>query len=170
MRQVERKRGIRIEGDIEEARQDIVVGNIKVRVLPVLSLAPILSVGWEITQRIARMHWTFLQAPAGVHFLTSDNPVFWIDPTSAPQPHGADALLMENIILFFPICPVLCLLATWPRLSAAVTLEAQDVAMVNEQVVAWAHEAVFSSTQHGARQALQLAVSMRERPDGGLEG
>ena len=161
MRQVERKRGIRIEGDIEEARQDIILGNIKMKALQVVSLAPILSVGWEITQQIARMHWTFLQAPTGVQFLTSDNPVFWIDPTSTPQPYGANGLLMENVILFFPICPFLCLLATWQRLSAVATLESQDVAMVNEQVVTWAHKAVFSSTQGGAQHALDLTASMR---------
>ncbi len=161
MRQVERKRGVSIEGDIVEARQDIVLGNVKAKALPVVSLAPILSMGWEITQQIARMHWTFLQAPTGVHFLTSDNPVFWIDPTSTPQPYSANGLLMENVILFFPVCPFLCLLATWQRLPAAATLESQDVSMVNEQVVTWAHKAVFSSTQGGAQHALDLTASMR---------
>jgi len=92
-----------------------------------------------------KMNWTIFVS--GDHrFVTSDNPLFYDDPTHDPSsPYGV-GLLSKNIILTFPITKELALLATWSKGKFSYSKSTNKlVREINRRTIKSALKFVFSS-------------------------
>ncbi len=75
------------------------------------------------------MNWTFLLAPEGIWFVTSDNPVcVW-----RPETTGWDlGLGYKDSQLFMPITPSVCFYALWTKVASPFTpVTVEKVAAIN---------------------------------------
>lgn len=97
---------------IEEVRQQLLKPSaLRARIIPEFSLEYVLTIADTVARIVFDMRWRLAIPPLGKHFLTSDNPVFWYDP-SAP-PFSRHALASRNTILTFPIGPEVALVGSW---------------------------------------------------------
>jgi len=95
-----------------ELRKSILADDYKMVVEPQASLHTFTHIG-EMASVFADMHWTFVETPAGKHFLTSDNPVAVLNTeTWAFIPYIA-GMLDPKVQVTFPITRDLALLARW---------------------------------------------------------
>jgi len=109
-----------------------------------------------------RMKWRYAIAPIGMHFVTSDNPVFWQD-ASAPLPL-ANGLAGRGTILTFTLGPEVALVGRWQTNDPAFAyVERPFVEFVNGRIVRTAETSVFASHREDAENALRLRVELLSR-------
>lgn len=96
----------------EELGRLILADDYKMTVEPQASLRVFTHIG-EMASVFADMHWSFVEAPSGKHFITSDNPVSVLNTeTHAFIPYIA-GMLDPKVEVAFPITRDLGLLARW---------------------------------------------------------
>ena len=100
-------------GDPEELRQFALKGKYDVKVNPELSLSMLLKGPLGYANIFSGMRWFFLVATHDYKFVTSDNPLFYDDPSRNTNSILGVGLLDKNIELTFPISKDLALLAIW---------------------------------------------------------
>jgi Protein of unknown function (DUF4238) len=110
LKQIEMKSGTKSKTTPEQLREFFLKRKYVVKVSPVVSLQVLLTQAPQLTPIFSHMRWTILTTD-GDPFLTSDNPVVYVDPTRRRSFWGV-ALLDENVELTFAISAKKCLLAT----------------------------------------------------------
>jgi hypothetical protein len=108
--ELERESGEKSPTSVEEIREFLLSDRCTIKVSPSASLEAIWRFGFTAAQIIQDMRWDVLKSE-NQSFLTSDNPVTYLDPTRYGGVLGA-ALLARDVELTFPISPSTCLLAT----------------------------------------------------------
>ena len=91
------------------------------------------------------MKWTFIKATDSYKFLTSDNPIFYWDPTHDSKSFPGVGLLNKNIELTFPLTKDLALLSSWIGEVGYVKADNQMVKVINRRTVMSALRFVFAS-------------------------
>jgi hypothetical protein len=110
LKQIETESGKKSKTTPQELREFFLKRRYVIKVNPVVSLQILLTQAPQLTPIFSHMRWTILTAN-GELFLTSDNPVVYVDPTRQGSSWGVD-LLNECVELTFPISSQRCLLAT----------------------------------------------------------
>ncbi|MFQ5802818.1 MAG: DUF4238 domain-containing protein [Candidatus Methylomirabilales bacterium] len=143
--------------EVEELRQwTLDETNYTLQGSPDLSLAMGIRVAPALVPILHDMKWAFLVPPEGVHFVTCDNPVSWVDPTPRPPFYRGSGLLMRKVELSFPVGPCLCLFAAWEGPSGAGEIPVRFVNELNRRRALWADRFVFADHGDGARDALEI--------------
>ncbi len=147
--------------EIDETRKIILEGKkYKIRAKPTLSLL----VGFDealdtIYPVLERMRWAAVRSSGGEHFITSDCPVSWVDPTPRPHFYAGHGLAMKKVEVTFPVGPQLCLLGTWEGPTGVVDATKRMVGEYNHRRVGSAERYVFADSEERAR----LALAMRQQ-------
>lgn len=115
-----------------------------VKVKPEFSLA-MMGLALDLVPIFNSMKWMFLIATDDYKFVTSDNPLFYFDPTHNPTFLRGVGLLNKNVELTFPISKDLALLGTWENLEGYVQINNNRVKAINRRTVVSAKRFVFSS-------------------------
>jgi len=120
---------------------------IEVEVSPIFSLAMIPLSVRDFAPIFYKMTWSFFQATKNCKFITSDNPLYFYDPTyNRKSPYGV-GLIFKNIEVVFPISQELIFLGTWGRWQEGYTPIVLDktIEEINRKTVIFALRFVYSS-------------------------
>jgi len=110
--QLEAKTGKPFDVPAEQLREFLIGDRYKIVVDPVESLKIIFGIAPSLMPMIHFMRWTVLQNDRPEPFLTSDNPVVYVDPTDPGGGYSAVGLANEGLELTFALSPTKCLLAS----------------------------------------------------------
>jgi hypothetical protein len=113
IKKFEKDKGSRIGAPTEELQEFILSGEFDIVVNPQFSLG-MLGLAKHFAPIFHAMNWAFLEA-SDYKFVTSDNPLFYYDPTYYPTSVHGVGLLSKNIEVTFPISKDLMLFASWNR-------------------------------------------------------
>lgn len=145
---------------IEEFRQLFLKRRVRCRLIPEFSLLSVLNVTDTVARMVFNMKWLYAIPPRGKYFLTSDNPVFWCDPT-VPSPL-CNGLASRGTILTFPIGPELALLGTWESGNDAFgQVDDGIVAAINGARVCSAERLIVAARKEEAEAALRMRQNMK---------
>ena len=101
IRTSEKETGNKLNSSLEDLRDFVLSEKYKIKVEPQFSLFMMEMIN-DFGPMFHKMNWTILISD-DYRFVTSDNPLFYDDPTHDPKsPYGV-GLLNKNIILTFPI-------------------------------------------------------------------
>jgi hypothetical protein len=144
IRGLENETGNKVSLPIEDLQKFILQGKYKIKVDPQFSLTMMTMIN-DFGPIFHKMNWTIFVSDDH-RFVTSDNPLFYDDPTHDPRSPVGVGLLSKNIRLTFPVTKELALLATWSRgkdfYSKATN---RFVRTVNRRTVQSASKFIFSS-------------------------
>jgi uncharacterized protein DUF4238 len=162
MREANKRAGVS-DSRIEELRRALLrPGALRCRLIPEFTLVSMLNVTDTVARIIFELGWYFAIPPLGKHFLTSDNPVFWYDPT-APSPF-CNGLASRNMVLTFPIGPELALLGSWHDGSDSYSrVDDAIVDNINGLVISSAERWVIAARKEEAKTAWGLWQHMKSR-------
>jgi hypothetical protein len=148
---------------IEELRELLLKPRaFRASIIPEFTLLSILKVTDTVARIIFEMGWRFVIPPLGKHFLASDNPVFWYDPTSPPP--FSNGLASRNVILTFPIGPEVALVGNWHDSSDSYNrVEDSIVGDINGIVISSAERWVIAARKEEAQFALARWQQMKSR-------
>jgi len=107
--------GVDLTDEAEDLRNFILSGEFDIDVNPKLFLSMFMLHGHKLGKIISQMNWVFVEATERFKFITSDNPVFQIDPTYNPNSlySSISGLGNKYVELTFPISSELALFASW---------------------------------------------------------
>ncbi len=107
--------GVDLTDEAEDLRDFVLSGEFDIDVNPSLFLSMFMLHGHKLGEIIWQMSWIFVKATERFKFITSDNPVFHVDPTYNPNNlySSISGLGNKNIELTFPISSELALFASW---------------------------------------------------------
>jgi len=140
----ERSTGKKIGVPVERVREFMLGDKYEIKVQPHYSLGLLMMIE-ELVPIFYDMSWAFLGATDQYKFVTSDNPLFYCDPTHDPESFWGVGLLNKNIEVTFPMSRDLMLLATWQKLEGYTQLDNELVRDINRRPVASASRFVFAS-------------------------
>ena len=142
---LERETGKKIEVSVEDLQRFILSGQYDIKLDPQFSLRAI-SIAVDIIPLFYKMSWSFLEATKDYKFVTSDNPIFYIDPTHNPKSFYGIGLANRNIELTFPVSKDLMFLGTWSKeIEGYKILNNKFVKELNRRTISSALRFVFSS-------------------------
>jgi hypothetical protein len=154
--------------EIEQMRQEALEPDaFEYRGTPSASLGFMLSAAQGIAPIIFSMQWRFAVPPIGARFITSDNPVFWRDPSALG--FLADGLASRGTILTFPLGPEVALVARGQADGPPYAhVDQAFVDFVNRRIVRTAESCVYASRRADADDALarRWEISSRGEPVG----
>jgi hypothetical protein len=113
IRNFENETGSKVNLPIEDLQKFILDGKYKIKVDPQFSLSMMTLIN-DFSPIFHKMNWTIFISDDH-KFVTSDNPLFYNDPTHDPRSPFGVGFLSKNIRLTFPVTKELALLATWSR-------------------------------------------------------
>jgi hypothetical protein len=144
VRTFEKETGNKLNSSLEDLRDFILSGRYKIKVEPQFSLLMMTMIN-DLGPIFHKMNWTILVSD-GHKFVTSDNPLFYDDPTHDPSsPYGV-GLLNKSMILTFPITKESALLATWNKGKLSYSKCSNKLVRgINHRTVQSALKFVFSS-------------------------
>jgi hypothetical protein len=97
-----------------------------------------------------------LEATSDYKYITSDNPVYYIDPSQDPRSFHGVGLINENIEVTFPLSKELTLLATWKKyLKTYLRTNNKLVKEINQRSIMSADKYVFA---HNRSESLNKIV------------
>lgn len=97
----------------EKLRQILDAGDFEVDVLPQISLPIIGQALGRFAPVFERMSWVLITAPAGHRYVTSDNPLTYMDPTHDPRsPYGV-GLMTAAVQVAMPLSTDVALITGW---------------------------------------------------------
>jgi Protein of unknown function (DUF4238) len=108
--ELERESGETSSVSVDTVREFLLSDRYTIEVSPGVSLDAMYRFGETTAKILIDMRWDLLKSE-DEPFLTSDNPVTYVDPTNRDGLMGT-ALLAKGVELTFPISPTMCLLAT----------------------------------------------------------
>lgn len=145
IRNYEAKTGNKIDIPIEEMRQYILKGNYDIKVgNPEYSLGFTLRTAEELAAIFHQMKWAFFETSDDLYFLSSDNPLYYIDPTYKPGSFYGVGLLNKNIEVTFPISKSLMFLGTWEGPDGYLPATDKIRDMLNRRTIISAKDFVFA--------------------------
>lgn len=142
IKKFEKDKGIKIGMPIEELQNLILSGEFDIVVNTQLSLR-MLALTKHFASIFHAMNWAFLEA-SDYKFVTSDNPLFYSDPTHDPTLVCGVGLLSKHIEVTFPISKDLILFATWNGPEGYKKLNSKAVKELNRRTVISALRFVFA--------------------------
>jgi Protein of unknown function (DUF4238) len=148
--------------EIEDIRRSILDPDaFEYRATPTYSLGMMLKITMRLAPLLFEMGWLFVIAPLGAHFITSDNPVDWCDPTAIPP--FDRGLGNKNTVLSFPLGPEVALIAKWKE-SARPSRYTTDevVSSINHVIVHSAARYVFAAHREEAEAALAVRRDIQD--------
>jgi hypothetical protein len=98
----------------------------------------------EFAEVFNAMSWSFLMATDAQKFITSDNPVYYYDPTYQKGFDGV-GLLNDNTEVIFPVSKDLALMANWKNLKGYYQLKNVHIRLINKKTVIFAQKYIFAS-------------------------
>ena len=108
------REGRKPPNNLEDIVKRFLGGEYEVEVEPQVSLTEVTT---EFSLIFSEMNWTYFITKGKYPFVTSDNPLSYIDPThDARSPYGV-GLINANIEVTFPVSRDIALVATWKRLG-----------------------------------------------------
>jgi hypothetical protein len=154
--------------EIEESRLwALTEGAFKVRGAPVMSLAAGVEAANDTVYPIfTRMRWAIVRPKvADGFFVTSDNPVSWVDPTPRPAFYAAaQGLGMPGVEVTFPVGPRVCLFGSWNGKTGAVEVDRRTIDESNLRRVSFAAQQVYAHQEQLAQWAVELYGRHKGRP------
>lgn len=141
---LEKERGEKFKHTVEDYIEAIQKDLIDVKVHPGFSLGMI-GIAKELAPIFYKMDWAFLKATDEYDFLTSDNPLYYFDPTYSPKTFDGIGLLHNNIEVYFPISRNIMLIGTWKNFKGYHQLKNKHVRDINKRTVIFALRFIFSS-------------------------
>jgi hypothetical protein len=146
----ERQTGRRVTMPLERLRQFALSDKYSFKVNPVVSLAMMEKFD-QMGRLFCAMNWAFLVAPQGAPFLTSDNPVTYVDPTHDPRSFRGVGLAGKNIEVSVPLSRDVALVAMWkPIKEEFVQAPCHIVAEINRRLAIGAERFVYASQKSDA--------------------
>lgn len=140
---------------VEELRQFVLGGEYTLTVDPQFSLALSVKNILYLYGIFHKMKWIFIKA-TDYKFLTSDNPLFYYDPTHDRNSFYGVGLANKNIEVTLPLSRKLCAIGGWELKSDYYTVQgkSETVKAINRRTVLSALRYVFSSENSDALQRL----------------
>lgn len=139
----ERDRGNKIGMSIEKLRKFMLNGQYDITVDPQFSLG-MAAMAKHLTPVLFSTNWTFWEATDDYKFVTSDNPLSYLDPTHDPRSFYGVGLLNENIEITFPISKDLMFVGIWKKLEGYKKANNKLVKGLNQRTVISALRFVFA--------------------------
>ena len=142
MKKYEENTGKKIDVPFEKLRKFLAdESKYEVRPHPNISL-DFVSFGLEIAPIFQDMKWSFLEATENYKYLTSDNPIYYFDPT-APPGQGI-GLINENIEVYFPVSRDLMFFGCWHNVQGYKKSENNSIKNRNKNTIVNASRFVYS--------------------------
>lgn len=134
---------------IEDLIKLVLSGQYDIHVHPQFSLGMI-DIANELAPVFYRMNWAFIRSIDEYKFVTSDNPLYYYDPTHKPKSFDGVGLTNENTEVCFPLSRDLLLLCSWKKYKGYYQVKNKNVKEINRRTVIYASRFVFSSQKsHG---------------------
>lgn len=136
----------------EDIRQFILNGAYGVTTNPQVSLYFSTKSIERIANVFRQMNWQFITSTNEYKYLSSDNPLFYYDPTHDPNSFYGVGLLNKNIEVTLPLSQDICAFGGWqkPAQYTRITGRNQLVKKINKRTVVSALRYVFSSKNSAA--------------------
>lgn len=99
----------------------------------------------EVAKIIFQMQWSFVLAPEGFRFITSDSPVVREIPPEQYHPMMGPGLMNPSIVVSFPCSPHLCWLGAWKEMPASAVISKEGAKAVNRLRAVHAERYLYSS-------------------------
>lgn len=145
IKKFEKDTGEKISVPIEQLREYILKGDYDVKVgNPDYSLSFMFSSAKEVAPIFHRMRWAFLETTDDEYFLTSDNPLYYLDPSYKPGSFYGVGLMNKNLEVTFPLSRNLALLATWEGLTGYHQANSSIRKTLNSRTIISAQNFVFA--------------------------
>jgi hypothetical protein len=141
---LEKVRGEKFKTRIEDFTKAVMNGKYDIEVHPEFSLGMI-GLARELAPLFYKMSWAFLKATNEYKFLTSDNPLYYFDPTYSQRKFDGVGLLNDNVEVYFPISRESMLLGSWKNLRGYFQLKDKHVRDINRRTVIFALRFIFAS-------------------------
>jgi hypothetical protein len=145
IKHMEEKTGQKFKISAEELRQYVLEGDYDIKVTnPDYSLSFMIENAQSVAPVFNAMKWAFFETSDDKYFLTSDNPLYYMDPTYKPGSFYGVGLMNRKLEVTFPLSKNLMLLATWegPEGYKVTTSKTRD--MFNMRTIASAQNFVFA--------------------------
>lgn len=145
IKKYEKDTGKKISIPIEQLREYILKGDYDVKVgNPDYSLSFMFSSAQEVAPIFHAMKWSFLETTDDEYFLTSDNPLYYIDPTYKPGSFYGVGLMNKKLEVTFPLSKNLALLATWGGSTGYHRANSSTIKTLNWRTIVSAQNFVFA--------------------------
>jgi len=142
-------KGVDLTDEAEDLRKFILRGEFDLDVNPSSFLKKFMLHGHKLGEIIYQMNWVFVKATDRFKFITSDNPVFYVDPTYNPDTiySSIAGLGNRNIELTFPVSSELALFASWDNNRKECFIPGNNnlIKDVNKRVVISSKSFIYAS-------------------------
>lgn len=141
----EADRGEKIGMPVEKFRKFMAEGQYENRATPQFGLGMATKTAINLIPIFFGMNWTFLEATDDCKFVTSDNPLSYVDPKHDPNSFLGVGLLNKNTEVTFPISKDLMLLGMSKNFKGDRMLSNKIVRDMNRRTVVSALRFIFAS-------------------------
>ncbi|MBU1615972.1 DUF4238 domain-containing protein, partial [bacterium] len=128
----------------EKLQKFILGGQYDIKANPSFSLEMV-SIAKDLAPVFYGMNWAFLEATDDYKFVTSDNPLFYVDLAHDPRSLYGVGLSNKNIEVTFPISQDLMFFGTWQKFEGYKKLNNKFVKEMNRRTISSALRFVFAS-------------------------
>lgn len=129
----------------EELRKFAKNGEYDIVIKPESSLPIALMLPQTIWRTFAAMKWEILRATDDHHFITSDSPVFYCDPSRVSGEIFNIGLMNRDVEVTLPLTRHIALLAGWNRRESYVQARGADVREINKRSIVGCARFVYSA-------------------------
>ncbi len=138
--------GKKIGMEIETLRKYQLEGKYDIHVKPHVSLSMIF-LGLELSEIFNNMTWVFIKATDRFKLLTSDNPLYYDDPTRNHNVFFGVSLTDKNVEVSFPISSEVAFIGTWEKNLREGFIQGSHelIKNINRKTVASALRYIYSS-------------------------
>lgn len=141
---VEKKDKAQRAEKIEELAGFVEGEDFSIKVGPEFSLGMV-GLAKELAPVFYKMHWAFLRSTEEYKFVTSDNPVYYYDPTKKVRSFDGVGLMNPGTEVLFPLSRDLTLLCSWNEKKGYYQINSHAIRIINKKTVIHASRFVFSS-------------------------
>jgi hypothetical protein len=146
---------------IGKAREALRQGEFDVEVHPHGSLDALLAAE-KIAGLLHRMTWVLLGSHGRIRYVTSDNPVTYVDPAVHPRSPRPVGLMNRTIEVTFPLSSSMALMAGWPGGGGIHRRRATEntVRQINRRTAAGASRFVYAAEK--SDQLMNLVMKFKD--------
>ena len=147
-----KKTGTSPDISLDDLRKYTLDGEYDIITNPQVSLAMSISQLLHLPQVFLQMKWAFIRSESERMFLSSDNPLFFWDPTHDPDSFSGVGLMNKNIEVSLPLSNEICAVGGWetPGDYNVIPGKTQLVNNLNRRTAGASLRFVFSSIKSDA--------------------
>lgn len=145
IRRFEEETGEKIKIPLDELRKFWLSEEYEIVIEPHFSLGIFYEIFQDFAPIFFNMNWTFLIATDDFKFVTSDNPLCYVDPTHDQESWYGVGLANRNIEVTLPISKDFAFLGTWGKKEGYTQSSNRIVKSVNHRTCLNAYKFVFAS-------------------------